>query len=62
KYSGNMDSGDQVDTYLIRQKDKEVWIQVKPGETYMNINVTERAAMPQQVSVLPADELKKTRR
>lgn len=59
KYSGNMDSGDQVDTYLIRQKDKEVWIQVKPGETYMNINVTERAAMPQQVSVLPADELKK---
>ncbi|MFD2783862.1 hypothetical protein [Hymenobacter rubripertinctus] len=59
KYTGNIDAGDQVDTYVIRQKDKEVWIQVKPGETYMNINVTERAAMPQQVSTVPAGELKK---
>lgn len=59
KYSGNVSGGDLVDTYVIRQKDKEVWIQVKPGETYMNINVTERAAMPQQVSTIPAEELKK---
>ena len=59
KNDGGISAGNQVDTYLIRQKDKEVWIQVKPGETYMNLNVTERAAMPQQVSVLPANELKK---
>ena len=59
KYSGSISGGNLVDTYVIRQKDKEVWIQVKPGETYMNINVTERAAMPQQVSTIPAEELKK---
>ena len=59
KNGGGISSGDQVDTYVIRQKDKEVWIQLHPGETYMNINVTERAAMPQQVSTIPADELKK---
>lgn len=59
KNGGGISSGDQVDTYVIRQKDKEVWIQLHPGETFMNINVTERAAMPQQVSTIPADELKK---
>ncbi|WP_092774214.1 hypothetical protein [Hymenobacter actinosclerus] len=59
KYAGNISSGEQVDTYLIRQKDKEVWIQIQPGDTYMDVVVTERAAMPQQVSTIPADELKK---
>ena len=59
KYAGNISGGDQVDTYLIRQKDKEVWIQVHPGDTYMDVVVTERAAMPQQVSTIPAEELKK---
>lgn len=59
KYAGNISSGEQVDTYLIRQKDKEVWIQIQPGDTYMDVVVTERAAMPQQVTTIPADELKK---
>ncbi|MBT9394577.1 hypothetical protein KLP40_15505 [Hymenobacter sp. NST-14] len=59
KYNADISSGDLVDTYVIRQQNKEVWIQVKPGETYMNINVIERGAMPQQVATIPAEELKK---
>lgn len=50
----------EYDIYVIRQKDKEVWVQVqKPGIDEYFLNVTERAAMPQQVSVIPATELKK---
>jgi hypothetical protein len=51
----------ETDTYLIRQKDKEVWMQVTSlgGDGGYNLNVAERAAMPQQATVLPAEELKK---
>lgn len=50
----------EYDIYVIRQKDKEVWVQVqKPGIDEYFLNVTEKAAMPQQVSVIPATELKK---
>lgn len=59
KHSGNLNSGDLVDTYVIRQKDKEVWVQLKPDEYRYYLNVTEKAAMPQQVTTIPAAELKK---
>ena len=55
-------SPDQAtDTYVIRQKNKEVWVQVTPLGSDGNyaINVTERAAMPQQATIMKADELKK---
>ena len=55
-------STDQAtDTYVIRQKNKEVWVQVTPLGSDGNyaINVTERAAMPQQATIMKADELKK---
>lgn len=55
-------SNDYVtDTYVIRQKNKEVWTQVTPlgGDGNYAINVTERAAMPQQATIMKADELKK---
>ena len=55
-------STDQTtDTYVIRQKNKEVWVQVTPlgGDGNYAINVTERAAMPQQATIMKADELKK---
>jgi hypothetical protein len=50
-----------TDTYVIRQKNKEVWVQVTPlgGDGNYAINVTERAAMPQQATIMKADELKK---
>ena len=50
-----------TDTYVIRQKNKEVWVQVTPLGSDGNyaINVTERAAMPQQATIMKADELKK---
>ncbi|WP_052732647.1 hypothetical protein [Hymenobacter terrenus] len=50
-----------TDTYVIRQKDKEVWVQVTPLGSDGNyaLNVTERAAMPQEATVMKADELKK---
>ena len=50
-----------TDTYVIRQKNKEVWAQVTPlgGDGNYAINVTERAAMPQQATIIKADELKK---
>lgn len=50
-----------TDTYVIRQKNKEVWVQVTPlgSDGDYAINVTERAAMPQQATILKADELKK---
>ncbi len=59
KHSGNLNPGDPVDTYVIRQKDKEVWVQLKPDKYRYYLNVTEKAAMPQQVSTIPAAELKK---
>lgn len=51
----------ETSTYVIRQKDKEVWAQVTPlgSDGNYNLTVTERAAMPQQATVLPAEELKK---
>ena len=50
-----------TDTYVIRQKNKEIWTQVTPLGSDGNyaINVTERAAMPQQATIMKADELKK---
>jgi len=59
KHSGNIDPGNQVDTYVIRQKDKEIWVQLKPDDYSYYLNVIERAAMPQRVSALKADEPKK---
>ncbi|RPD46430.1 hypothetical protein DNI29_15660 [Hymenobacter sediminis] len=50
----------EYDIYVIRQKDKEIWVQVqKPSIDSYYLSVTEKAAMPQQVSVIPATELKK---
>ena len=50
-----------TDTYVIRQKNKEVWVQVTPlgDDGNYAINVTERAVMPQQATIMKADELKK---
>ncbi|WP_310392066.1 hypothetical protein [Hymenobacter sp.] len=62
KHDGQLDrSDDDIDTYVIRQKDKEVWVQVMPyiEGKYYQLNVTERAAMPQQAGLVKADELKK---
>lgn len=59
KHNGGIASGNQVDTYVIRQKDKEVWVQVAPDGYHYHLNVTEKAAMPQQATTLPAAELKK---
>ena len=49
-----------TDTYVIRQKNKEVWTQVTSlgSDGQYAINVTERAAMPQQATIMKADELK----
>lgn len=54
-----LDSGRQTDTYLIRQKDKEIWVQLVPNHYNYTLNVIERAAMPQKLTVTPAAELKK---
>jgi hypothetical protein len=53
----------ETDAYVVRQKDKEVWVQVTAlgSDGGYNLTVTERAAMPQQASIIKADELKKTR-
>lgn len=59
KHNGNIDPNNQVDTYVIRQKDKEIWVQLRPDDYRYYLNVIERAAMPQRVSALKADELKK---
>ncbi|QNH62759.1 hypothetical protein [Hymenobacter sediminicola] len=57
----SVSSDHETDTYVIRQKDKEVWAQVTAlgSDGNYNLTVTERAAMPQQATVIPADELKK---
>ncbi|RZK13786.1 MAG: hypothetical protein EOO56_26310 [Hymenobacter sp.] len=59
KHSGGISPGEQADTYVIRQKDKEVWVQVAADGDRYQLNVTEKAAMPQQATTLPAAELKK---
>ena len=59
KHNGRLDPGKQVDTYVIRQKDKQLWVQVAPTDYGYYLNVTETAAMPQQATTLPAAELKK---
>ena len=45
-----------TDTYVIRQKNKEVWVQVNTlgGDGDYALNVTERAAMPQQATIMKA--------
>lgn len=50
---------DASDTYLIRQKDKEIWIQLNSqlGGDY-GIDVVEKAVMPNLTTVLKAEELK----
>ena len=57
----SVSSDHDTDTYVIRQKDKEVWVQVTAlgGDANYNLTVTERAAMPQQAGIIKADELKK---
>ena len=61
KHRGSLETDREVYTYVIRQRDKEVWVQVMPyiEGRYYQLNVTERAAMPQQAGILKADELKK---
>ena len=62
KHSGGIDSDKQTDTYLVRLPTKEIWIQLLPsaaGDTYYQLNVTERAAMPQRAAATSAAELKK---
>ena len=49
----------QVDTYVIRQKDKEIWAQVFINSDFYILDIAEKAAMPQQATMLKADELKK---
>ncbi|AWM34601.1 hypothetical protein [Hymenobacter nivis] len=51
---------DASDTYLIRQKNKEVWVQVnsQPGGDY-GIDVVEKAVMPKLTTAMPAADLKK---
>lgn len=60
KHDGSIDPNDQVDTSVIRQKDREIWVQLAPGGYHYNLNVTERAAMPQRALAMPAAEQKKT--
>ncbi|MCB2378893.1 hypothetical protein LGH70_14925 [Hymenobacter sp. BT635] len=60
KHSGGLSVYGPVDTYVIRQKDKEVWVQVQTAsDNQYKLNVTERAAMPQQAAVVGAADLKK---
>lgn len=59
KHDGNIDPGNQVDTYVIRRKDRQIWVQVAPGDYKYQLNVMETSAMPQQATALPAAELKK---
>jgi hypothetical protein len=55
------DTDRETETYVIRQKDKEIWTQVTPlgSDGGYVLSVTERTAMPQQAGLLKADELKK---
>lgn len=60
KYSGGI-GGDNSPayTYVLRQKGKEIWLQMEVSSEQYRLNVTERAAMAQQATLLKADELKK---
>ncbi|KUG06340.1 hypothetical protein [Solirubrum puertoriconensis] len=49
----------EYDVYVIRQKDKEIWMHVQKQNDNYYLNVAEKAAMPQQISVVPAAEIKK---
>lgn len=59
KRDGGIHPSNEVAAYVIRQKDKQIWVQVSPDESSYVLNVTETAAMPQQATTLPAAELKK---
>lgn len=60
KHNGKIDGQNgPVYTYVIRQKDKEVWMQLELASGDYRLNVTERAPMDQQATTLKADELKK---
>lgn len=48
-----------TDTYVIRQKDKEVWVQVQPTGADYVLNVIEKAGMQQQAGVVQAADIKK---
>ncbi|MEJ7658418.1 MAG: hypothetical protein WKG07_01720 [Hymenobacter sp.] len=58
KYRG-LDAGKSTDTYLIQQKDKEVWVQLLPNHYRYTLNVVERAAMPQKLTVAARCRIKK---
>jgi hypothetical protein len=59
KHDGRVYSHEAMDTYVIRQKDKQIWVQVHPSDYKLNVNVTETGAMPQTATATPAAELKK---
>jgi hypothetical protein len=48
-----------ADTYVIRQKDKEVWVQMQPTGSDYVLNVIEKAGMQQQAGVVNAADIKK---
>lgn len=52
---GNDSEGD---TYLIRQKDKQIWVQTSTSADSYRIDVVEQAGLPQLTTVLKAEELK----
>ncbi len=55
------DMNNASDTYLIRQKDKEIWVQLNSqSEGDYGIDVVEKAVMPTLTTVMPAADLKKT--
>ncbi|MBC8084222.1 MAG: OmpA family protein [Hymenobacter sp.] len=58
-HGGNQLTGTdrQADTYVIRQQNKEIWVQLVAFDGY-SLDVVEKAAMPQQVAPMKADELK----
>jgi|GEM_PF-1688377 len=60
KHNGKIDGQNApAYTYVIRQKDKEVWVQLGLESGSYRLNVTERAPMAQQATTLKAEELKK---
>lgn len=60
EHNGKIDGSNvPVYTYVVRQKDKEVWLQLELASGDYRLNVTERAPMAQQATLLKADELKK---
>ena len=59
KHDGGINPENDEDIYVIRQKDKQIWVQVSPQDDRYQLNVTETATMPQQATTIPAAELKK---